>query len=96
MIAIYISRKSSYHLYFKFQFHSYDLLFHLHDFEFSFPNNACLEYKSKDVMLGFYKALVRLHFEHSEQFLAPYLRKDVLAFESVQRRFTRMNQKWKG
>ena len=49
-----------------------------------------LEYKSRDVLLRLYKALVRPHLEYCEQFWAPYLRKDVLALERVQKRFTRM------
>ena len=40
-----------------------------------------LEYKSRDVLLMLYKALVKPHLEYSEQFWAPYLRKDVLALE---------------
>ena len=31
-----------------------------------------LEYKSRDVLLRLYKALVSLHLEHCEQFWAPY------------------------
>lgn len=46
-----------------------------------------LEYKSSDVMLRFDKELIRPHFEG---FWASYLRKDVVAMEKVQRRFTRM------
>ena len=49
-----------------------------------------LECKSRDVFLRLYEALVRPHFEYCEQFWAPYLRKDVLALERVQRRFTRI------
>ena len=48
------------------------------------------EYKSRDVLLRLCKAVVRPHLEYCEQFWAPYLRKDVLALERVQRRFTRM------
>ena len=46
--------------------------------------------------MGLYKALVRLHLENCEQFWAPYLRKDVLALERVQRRFMRMIPGMKG
>ena len=49
-----------------------------------------LEYKSRDVLLRLYKALVRPHLEYCEQFWALYLRKDVLALERIQRRFTKM------
>jgi len=55
-----------------------------------------LEYKSRDVLLRLYKALVRPYLEYCEQFWAPYLRKDVLALEGVQRRFTRMIPGMKG
>eukprot|EP00061_Rhincodon_typus_P001197 g14016.t1 len=40
-------------------------------------------------MLRLLKALVRLHLELGQQFKALYLRKDVLASDEVQRRFTR-------
>ena len=49
-----------------------------------------LEYKIWVVLLRLYKALVRPHLEYSEQFSAPYLRKDVLALERIQRRFKKM------
>eukprot|EP00061_Rhincodon_typus_P005615 g25343.t1 len=49
-----------------------------------------IENKSRDVLLGLYKVLVRLHLEYCEQFWALYLRKDVLVLEMVQKRFTRM------
>jgi len=38
-----------------------------------------LQYKSRDVLLRLYKALVRPHLEYKEQFWAPYLRNDVLS-----------------
>ena len=50
-----------------------------------------LEYKSRDVLLRLDKALVRSHLDYCERFWAPHLRKDVLALERVQRRFTRMS-----
>ncbi|XP_059499605.1 uncharacterized protein LOC132207732 [Stegostoma tigrinum] len=49
-----------------------------------------LEYKSSDVLLRLHKALVRLHLEYCVQFWAPHLRKDILALERVQQRFTWM------
>eukprot|EP00061_Rhincodon_typus_P005585 g25275.t1 len=47
-----------------------------------------IEFKSREVMLQLYKVLVRPHLEYWEQFWSPYLRKDVLALEGMQRRFT--------
>ena len=48
------------------------------------------EYKSRDVFLRLHEALVKPHLDYCDQFWAPYLRKDVLALERVQRRFTGM------
>ena len=42
-----------------------------------------LEYKSRDVLLRIYKALVRPHMECCKRFWALYLRKGVLAFKRV-------------
>ena len=47
-----------------------------------------LEYKSRDVLLRLYKALVRPHLETCEQFWTP--KEGCAALERVQRRFTRM------
>jgi len=49
-----------------------------------------IECKRKEVMLGLYRALVRPQLEHCVQFGSPHYRKDVIALEGVQRRFTRM------
>ena len=54
-----------------------------------------IEYKSKEVLLQLYKALVRLHLEFV-QFWSPYLRKDVVALEAVQMRFTGLIPEMRG
>ena len=45
-----------------------------------------MEFKNSEVMSQLSKVLVRPHL----QFWSPYLRKDILALEGVQRRFTRL------
>eukprot|EP00061_Rhincodon_typus_P003455 g20122.t1 len=49
-----------------------------------------IEYKSKEIMLQLYRVLVRLQLDYCVQFRSPHYRKDVIALEGVQRRFTRM------
>ena len=49
-----------------------------------------IEYKSRGVMMELYRTLVRPQLEYCVQFWSPHYRKDVLALEKVQRRFTRM------
>ena len=48
------------------------------------------EYRSRDVLLQLCRALLRPHLEYCAQFWSPFLRKDVLALEGAQRRFTRL------
>ena len=48
------------------------------------------EYRDRDVLLQLYRALVRSHLEYYARFWCPYLRKDVLAIEGVQQRFSRL------
>ena len=44
-----------------------------------------IEYKSRDVLMHLYRALVRPQLEYSVQYWSPYLRKDILALEGVQK-----------
>jgi len=49
-----------------------------------------IDYKSREVMLELCRTLVRPQLEYCVQFWSPHYRKDVIALERVQRRFTRM------
>ena len=46
--------------------------------------------RSKEAMLILYKTLIRPHLDYCSQVWRPYLRKDVLLVERVQKRFTKM------
>ena len=52
--------------------------------------NRGVDYKSREVMLELYGTLVRPQLEYCVQFWSPHYRKDVIALEGVQRKFTRM------
>jgi hypothetical protein len=47
-------------------------------------------YKGRDIMLSLYKSLIRPLIEYCVQAWSPYLVKDVINLEKVQRRFTKM------
>lgn len=47
------------------------------------------EYKSWDIILQIHKMLVRLHLEYCLQFWSLHFRKDMVAIEREQRKFTR-------
>ena len=47
-----------------------------------------MEFKNREVMLQLHKVLAGPHLEYCVQFWSPYLRKDILALEGVQKRFT--------
>ena len=55
-----------------------------------------MEFKNSEMMLQLYKVLVRPHLEYCVQVWPPYLRKDILALEGVQRRFTRLIPELRG
>ena len=55
-----------------------------------------IEYKSRDVLLHLYRALVRPQLEYCVQYWSPFLRKDILALEGVQRSFTRLIPEMRG
>lgn len=47
-------------------------------------------YKSKDIILPLYKAIVRPHLEYAVQFWSPFLREEVAKMERIQRRATKL------
>ena len=47
-------------------------------------------YKSTELMLPFYKSIVRPHLEYAVQFWSPHLRRDIDKMKRVQRKATQM------
>ena len=55
-----------------------------------------IENKSKNVILPLYKSLVRPHLEYAVQFWSPFLEKDIIKIEKIQKRATKMIPKLRG